>query len=416
MKKVILLLSIGWFISAGLYGQTFFVGDGVDMNIQTSSYINVQGSALWINQNQVSNQGEIRLTETWTNNNDNNLFTPLTGTVNMIGVDQQIDGTMQTTFYDLLLSGAGTKDLLTSCIVGNQLDIADAIFRMNHQNAFVSNTANTAVTWNTGFVNTNELDGSFRRALDNPGVAYDFPLGSANLLYEYRPLLVTQVTGSTPAEYAANLADYSANDYAGLTTGSYASPFLLDNKEVTLGTLNPYFYHTLTELTATNQAVEVAVPFFSNDENGMTFYSIAQYSDAQDQWVKLPAIHEAPSLPEYGMPEKMTKTTMTNFTTDAIVLADLSIKVPEVFSPNQDNLNEYFVIEGLELMGDNHLLIFDRWGNKLVDRMNYANDWNGTNEQSKITAMGKVLDKDTYFYMLYIGDEKPLSGYFELVK
>lgn len=162
MKKVILLLSIGWFISAGLYGQTFFVGDGVDMNIQTSSYINVQGSALWINQNQVSNQGEIRLTETWTNNNDNNLFTPLTGTVNMIGVDQQIDGTMQTTFYDLLLSGAGTKDLLTSCIVGNQLDIADAIFRMNHQNAFVSNTANTAVTWNTGFVNTNELDGSFR--------------------------------------------------------------------------------------------------------------------------------------------------------------------------------------------------------------------------------------------------------------
>ncbi len=63
------------------------------------------------------------------------------------------------------------------------------------------------------------------------------------------------------------------------------------------------------------------------------------------------------------------------------------------FSPNGDDVNDLFVIEGLENFPENNLCIFNRWGNQVYLVDDYQNNWDGTWD-------GKPLPDGTYFYIL----------------
>ena len=47
-----------------------------------------------------------------------------------------------------------------------------------------------------------------------------------------------------------------------------------------------------------------------------------------------------------------------------------------IITPYVDGYNDYFVIENAERI-PNELLIFNRWGKKIFEAVNYQNDWNG---------------------------------------
>ena len=51
--------------------------------------------------------------------------------------------------------------------------------------------------------------------------------------------------------------------------------------------------------------------------------------------------------------------------------------IPDGFSPNGDAINDTFVIERSSNLTIN-LIVFNRWGNKVFEQANYANDWDGT--------------------------------------
>jgi len=67
------------------------------------------------------------------------------------------------------------------------------------------------------------------------------------------------------------------------------------------------------------------------------------------------------------------------------------VKVPNVFTPNADNVNDVFEIRGLELYAENNISIINRWGNSIYEKNNYKNDWDGNG-----------LDEGTYFYILKV--------------
>ena len=79
------------------------------------------------------------------------------------------------------------------------------------------------------------------------------------------------------------------------------------------------------------------------------------------------------------------------------------IFVPQALTPNGDGNNDYFVIEGVDVL-ENTVEIFNRWGQVVYETSNYQNNWQGTD------ASGNELVNDTYFYIINIGDEK-LKGY-----
>lgn len=72
-----------------------------------------------------------------------------------------------------------------------------------------------------------------------------------------------------------------------------------------------------------------------------------------------------------------------------IDIRELELTVPNVFTPNGDNINDLWEIPQLEAYVGNELVVFNRWGQKVYERSNYGGDWDG----------GSLPD-GTYFYIL----------------
>ncbi|MDC3253159.1 gliding motility-associated C-terminal domain-containing protein, partial [Crocinitomicaceae bacterium] len=79
--------------------------------------------------------------------------------------------------------------------------------------------------------------------------------------------------------------------------------------------------------------------------------------------------------------------------------------VPEAFTPNDNGINDYFVIPGLDGYDARELTVFDRYGGVVYESSLYNNDWNGTN------MSGERLPDATYYYILTITGGKTKAGY-----
>jgi gliding motility-associated-like protein len=77
--------------------------------------------------------------------------------------------------------------------------------------------------------------------------------------------------------------------------------------------------------------------------------------------------------------------------------------LPEGFSPNGDEINDLFVIEGIQNHPNNSIVIFNRWGNKVFFANPYNNSWDGKSAFG-IRIGGDDLPIGTYFYILDLGD------------
>lgn len=85
---------------------------------------------------------------------------------------------------------------------------------------------------------------------------------------------------------------------------------------------------------------------------------------------------------------------------DAIWVIVLNPTIPTGFSPNNDNINDSFVIPELDTYRGK-LLIFNRWGDKVFESDNYQNDWAGDCQTGFCLGQGP-LPEGTYFYDLEI--------------
>ena len=80
--------------------------------------------------------------------------------------------------------------------------------------------------------------------------------------------------------------------------------------------------------------------------------------------------------------------------------------IPQGFSPNNDGINENFIIRGIEKYPNAEFVIFNRWGQKVYEsKSGYANDWSGENQFGG-AEKGTKLPAGTYFYVLSLGDDE----------
>jgi gliding motility-associated-like protein len=80
-------------------------------------------------------------------------------------------------------------------------------------------------------------------------------------------------------------------------------------------------------------------------------------------------------------------------------------KVPNIFTPNADGLNETFRIVGLPA-GTASLQVFNRWGRCVYTAERYAHDWTGAG-----------LPAGTYYYRLQVpGCIATVKGWVELLR
>ena len=92
-----------------------------------------------------------------------------------------------------------------------------------------------------------------------------------------------------------------------------------------------------------------------------------------------------------------------------------SVVIPSAFTPNGDEINDFWEIKDLDLIYPNSIVqVFNRWGNKIYESQkgNYENmPWNGE-------INGTPLPVATYYYIIYYNDDsiEPSNGIVSILK
>ncbi|MBE9583755.1 tandem-95 repeat protein [Mucilaginibacter sp. JRF] len=82
-------------------------------------------------------------------------------------------------------------------------------------------------------------------------------------------------------------------------------------------------------------------------------------------------------------------------TVNLTINANAPFKIPTLFTPNGDGINDVFEIRGIEQYSQTKLSIINRWGNEVYKATNYQNTWAGTG-----------LNEGTYYYILRVLDSQ----------
>jgi gliding motility-associated-like protein len=98
---------------------------------------------------------------------------------------------------------------------------------------------------------------------------------------------------------------------------------------------------------------------------------------------------------------------------DTITVAQININpiarfIPEGFSPNGDNIQDYFEID-VECEDMTKLTIYNRWGDVVYQSNSYNNDWDGRSNVGP--DIGTALPDAVYYYLLELGRNNNVQGY-----
>jgi gliding motility-associated-like protein len=85
-----------------------------------------------------------------------------------------------------------------------------------------------------------------------------------------------------------------------------------------------------------------------------------------------------------------------------VVTDRCNTKIPNIFTPNGDGINDTFEIFGVEGFRGSTLQVFDRWGNMIFEDADYKNNW-----------AAKDYADGVYFYIFTRSDGEVSTGHFE---
>jgi gliding motility-associated-like protein len=96
-----------------------------------------------------------------------------------------------------------------------------------------------------------------------------------------------------------------------------------------------------------------------------------------------------------------------------VMVLEGQLHIPEAFTPNGDNVNDFFEIEGIQQFEGNSLTIINRWGKKVYEARNYGISTSPVYWDGKWSNNGNNNDvpTGTYYYILDLGNgEQPIAG------
>lgn len=91
--------------------------------------------------------------------------------------------------------------------------------------------------------------------------------------------------------------------------------------------------------------------------------------------------------------------------TNVNVIVDCELIIPNVFTPNNDGLNDLWEIEGITYTS-NSVKVFNRWGQVVFESSNYRNTWRA-----------QSIPDGTYFYEIIVDrHDKPYTGHVTILR
>ena len=133
------------------------------------------------------------------------------------------------------------------------------------------------------------------------------------------------------------------------------------------------------------------------DGTGITPGVISSGGPIPNSYVSSRTINGGMGLNEYFSKSVMKGNVLANY------------RVPVGISPNNDGLNDKFVIENLKATDKVRIDIYNRWQSLVFRDTNYKNTFEGIGNQQGL--VNNNLPDGTYYYILHFNDSKPVTGY-----
>lgn len=297
--------------------------NGAVVQINSGLVVQINGDLENATAGDITNNGNLNITSNITNNStidgngnynisgdwiNNNSFTSGTSSVRLEGANQNIGGTVSTTFNNLELTGSGIKTLQINTNLNGILALNDRELATEGFTMYVLNSNLNAITRTMGFVSS-ILNGSLSRATLNAS-AYEFPVGSSIGTLRYRPVYLT------PSNAAANIFTVQmVNNDA--TSDGYDRALI----DTTLCATNPDYYHRINRAAGT-AAVDMSI-YYDEITDGI-WGGIAQWNTAPSNlWENMGTANVVSATP-------LSSTSISgwnDFTTDPYIL---TIELPTV--------------------------------------------------------------------------------------
>ncbi|MFZ9980791.1 MAG: gliding motility-associated C-terminal domain-containing protein [Cyclobacteriaceae bacterium] len=86
------------------------------------------------------------------------------------------------------------------------------------------------------------------------------------------------------------------------------------------------------------------------------------------------------------------------------------VPFPEVFSPNGDGINDFWQWENTLEYENCRLIIYDRFGTIVLDKIGYDNSWSGK------SLRGGQLEEEAYYYEIRCENRKSITGAVRIVR
>ncbi|MGB1210325.1 MAG: gliding motility-associated C-terminal domain-containing protein [Lacinutrix venerupis] len=232
--------------------------------------------------------------------------------------------------------------------------------------------------------------------------SFTFPIGDDNKL---RPLIIP--TQNISSKFKAAYFNEDPN-----FPSTFLQSFNTNNSEVIISKIsNEEFW----DFNGTNKTIvtltwdqESQIPLLTND---LLNLRVVGWSKAENKWLDLGNTNVTGDLNNGTISSfQFTPNDFEIITFGSLIGSD-GLVVYNGISPNNDGVNETFIIEGIDLF-KNELKIFNRWGRVVYDVVDYKNTFNGVSNKKIIGSQGDRLPVGTYFYILQLTeDNKTYSGW-----
>ncbi|HLP11091.1 MAG TPA: gliding motility-associated C-terminal domain-containing protein [Flavobacteriales bacterium] len=79
---------------------------------------------------------------------------------------------------------------------------------------------------------------------------------------------------------------------------------------------------------------------------------------------------------------------------DDVSVEECSIELPNIFTPNNDGVNDVWVFNGFDNASEFNCKVYDRWGSLMFESNDVRNSWTGKNNKDEMTSDG------VYYYVI----------------